>query len=106
MIDPVRDLSLDDYLSSGSIGSFTFQVDITCDDIDPAKSKLANMTRLQVNVISSYSGVMVTQQGSSSTMSGLLTKVLVLDTKLEGKAAGDYESVEKLTGGNCKQRFN
>ena len=100
VIDPVRDLSLDDYLSSGSIGSFTFQVDLTCDDIDPAKSKLANMTRLQVNVISSYGGVMVTQQGSSSTMSGLLTKVLVLDTKLDGKAIGDYESVEKLTGGN------
>ena len=33
-------------------------------------------------------------------MSGLLTKVVVLDTKLDGKAIGDYESVEKLTGGN------
>jgi len=103
VIDPVRDLSLDDYLSSGSIGSFTFQVDLTCDDIDPAKSKLANMTRLQVNVISSYGGILITQQGSSSTMSGLLTKVLVLDTKLDGKAIGDYESVEKLTGGNVSK---
>ena len=27
----------------------------------------------------------------------------MLDTKLDGKAVGDYESVEKLTGGNVSK---
>ena len=98
-LDPVRDLSLDDYLSSGSIGSFTIQVDITCDDFS-VDSKIPDIINLQVNVVSSYGGVLVTQQGSSSSMSGLLTKVLVLDTKLDGKAVADFETTAELQGGN------
>ena len=67
-LDPVRDLSLDDYISSSSIGSFTIQVDITCDDFS-VDSKIPDIINLQVNVINSYGGVLVTQQGSSSIMS-------------------------------------
>ena len=42
----------------------------------------------------------MTQQGSSASMSGLLTKNLVLETKESGMSVGDYEEVESMAGGN------
>jgi hypothetical protein len=40
-------------------------------------------------MICSYGGVLVTKQVSSASMSGLLTKNLVLETKESGMSVGD-----------------
>ena len=103
VIDPTRDLSLDDYLAAGSLGTFSFQITANCDNysvIRPNRTTLAAQSDVQLNVIASYAGVLVTQQGVSVSQSGLLTKSLVLDTKEKGTAVGDYEAVAELQGGN------
>lgn len=101
VIDPVRDLGLDDILSSGSLGQFGFQAMVSANSI----LNVANSTvsALELVVIASYGGCMITSQGSSATMSGLLTKSSVLEAK-EGKAQIDYESLEEMAGGNLAKR--
>ena len=106
VIDP-RDLSLDDYLSSGSIGQYSFQASVTAGalkSIEPFGTTV-NLA-CQLNIICSYGGVLVTQQGSSASMSGLLTKNLVLETKESGMSVGDYEEVESMAGGNIGRKYN
>jgi hypothetical protein len=100
VIDP-RDLSLDDYLSSGSIGQFSLQAQATCTNLQSnTVFGIKTVIPCQMNIICSYAGVLVTQQGSSASMSGLLTKNLVLETKEAGNAMGDYEAAEEVSGGN------
>jgi len=100
VIDP-RDLGLDDYLSSGSIGQFSLQCQATCDKLQSnTVFGVSTIVPCQLNIICSYAGVLVTQQGSSASMSGLLTKNLVLETKEAGNAMGDYEEAEEVAGGN------
>ena len=100
VIDP-RDLSLDDYLASGSIGQFSLQVQAEVSKFF-ATTVFGTVTELpcQMNIICSYGGVLVTQQGSSASMSGLLTKNLVLETKENGNSIGDSEEVTELSAGN------
>jgi hypothetical protein len=103
VIDPTRDLSLDDYLAAGSLGTFSFQITVNCDNYSVVRANrttIAAQSEVQLNVIASYAGVLVTQQGVSVSQSGLLTKSLVLDTKDKGSAVGDYETVSELQGGN------
>ena len=102
ILDPVRDLQLDTYLSSGSIGAFNLQVKVKIAELRGLKSqKLLNAKNMQVqlNIIADYGGVLITQQGSSVAMSGLLTKVLVLETKEKSTAVGDYDEVDAMSGG-------
>ena len=101
VIDP-RDLGLDDYLSSGSIGQFSLQCQATCTNLQSNTVFGGDGVTVgcQLNIICSYAGVLVTQQGSSASMSGLLTKNLVLETKEAGNAMGDYEEAEEVAGGN------
>ena len=99
VIDP-RDLSLDDYLSSGSIGQFSLQAQATCTKLKSSTNFTEDTVLCQMNIICSYAGVLVTQQGSSASMSGLLTKNLVLETKEAGNAMGDYEEAAEVSGGN------
>jgi hypothetical protein len=47
---------------------------------------------------------MVTEKGSSATMSGLLTKAEVLEAKEKGTSKIDYEDVEALSGGNLMKK--
>jgi hypothetical protein len=60
----------------------------------------ATTVACQLNIVCSYGGVLITQQGSSASMSGLLTKNLVLETKESGMSEGDYEEVDSMAGGN------
>lgn len=112
IIDPVRDLQLDSYLSSGSVGAFNLQITVnygeplslrfvaggTLDNTDIITAFVP-----QLNIICSYGGVLITQQGTSAAMSGLLSKVLVLETKDAGSSAGDYDEVEEMSGGNVSR---
>jgi len=68
----------------------------------PGKTEqVATAPTAELNVICSYGAVLITQQGSSLSMSSLLTKALVLDTKDNGASVGDYDEVAKLQGGNA-----
>ena len=42
----------------------------------------------------------MTEQGSSSSMSGLLTKQAVIDCKSKGSSNIDYDDVTAISGGN------
>jgi hypothetical protein len=99
VIDP-RDLSLDDYLSSGSIGQFSLQCQATVNKLHSNTVFDVAAVSCQINIIASYGGVLITQQGSSASMSGLLTKNLVLETKEANNAIGDYEEMDEIAGGN------
>ena len=56
-------------------------------------------------VIAVNSGLMVTQQGSSSLYSGLLTKNMVLETK-QKQPAMDSSTYTSLTGGSVQESCN
>ena len=112
IIDPVRDLQLDSYLSSGSVGAFNLQITVNYNSPLSVRTNVAPTVDNndfvvnfvpQLNIICSYGGVLITQQGTSAAMSGLLTKVLVLETKDAGSGAGDYDEVEEMTGGNVSR---
>jgi len=107
VVDPVRDLSLSDFLTSGSLGSYSLQVTVKCNNymvsVAGKTALVATAPTAELNVMCSYGSILITQQGSSLSMSSLLTKALVLDTKDNGSSIGDYEEVAKLQGGNANR---
>jgi hypothetical protein len=93
VLDPAFDLSLPDYLSSGSLGNYNFQFSITVynqsgQDFIP-----------EVCVICCNSGVMVTDRGTSITYTGVLTKEMVLSAKGKKEDSTSAES-HRLVGGS------
>ena len=107
VIDPVRDLGLSDFLSSGSLGQFSFQATVTFDNITghtfgpgitPATAE--NFEAIEIATICNYGGILINQSGSSSTMSGLLTKQSVLEAKAGNNPTINYEEINEMTGGN------
>jgi len=105
VIDPVRDLGLTDFLSSGSLGQFSFQCTITYKNIhnhtnEAASTSATGFNECEIAIITNYAGILINDKGSSSVMSGLLTKQSVLEAKSSGKSVVDYEEVQQLTGGN------
>jgi hypothetical protein len=75
ILAPAQNLSLADYLSSGSIGQYLFQFNITL------KNNTAATFQPEIVVICCNSGVFTTVSGSSNIYTGLLTKQMVLDAK-------------------------
>jgi hypothetical protein len=106
VIDPVRDLGLSDFLSSGSLGQFSFQCTIQYNNIhnhsnaDTASVSTTGFNECELAILANYGGILIIDKGSSSVMSGLLTKQSVLEAKLSGKSIVDYEEIQQLTGGN------
>ena len=105
VIDPVRDLGLSDYLSSGSLGQFSFQCTIQYNNIHNHTNTAAAVSTTDFNecelaILANYGGILINDKGSSSVMSGLLTKQAVLEAKSSGKSVVDYEEIQQLTGGN------
>jgi hypothetical protein len=108
VIDPVRDLGLSDFLSSGSLGQFSFQATITYANIlghtygEATTTATADRFQaMEIATICNYGGILINDKGSSSTMSGLLTKQSVLEAK-SGKndVTVNYEEIQQMTGGN------
>jgi hypothetical protein len=96
IIDPVLDLSLPDYLSSGSAGQYNFQFNINVTN--------QNSTTIapEICTICCNSGIIVTNQGATSTYTGMLTKTMVLDAKAtKGISTGVNE---RLIGGKLLNR--
>jgi len=75
ILSPTQNLSLADYLSSGSIGQYLFQFNITL------RNNTALTFQPEIVVVCCNSGVFTTVSGSSNIYTGLLTKQMVLDAK-------------------------
>jgi hypothetical protein len=78
VLNPAYDLSIPDYLSSGSLGAYNFQFSVTCENYHLYASTP------EIVVICANSGVFSTIAGSSNIYTGILTKSMVLDAKKEG----------------------
>jgi len=75
ILAPAFNLSLADYLSSGSIGQYLFQFNIT------VRNNIGGNLQPEIVVVCCNSGVFTTVSGSSNIYTGLLTKQMVLDAK-------------------------
>jgi hypothetical protein len=106
VIDPVRDLGLSDFLSSGSLGQFSFQATVTYENIlghtygAATTAAPDQFEAMEIATICNYGGILINDKGSSSTMSGLLTKQAVLEAKSGNKPTINYEEIKEMTGGN------
>ena len=107
VIDPVRDLGLSDFLSSGSLGQFSFQATVTYANIlghtygEATTTATADQFQgMEIATICNYGGILINDKGSSSTMSGLLTKQAVLEAKSGNNPTVNYEEIQQMTGGN------
>jgi hypothetical protein len=80
-IDCVRDLGLSDFLSSGSLGRFSFQATVTygnilghdygVDGIAVTTATADQFNAMEIATICNYGGILINDKGSSSTMSEL-----------------------------------
>lgn len=75
VLNPAFDLSLPDYISCGSLGNYNLQLTVSCVnqygvDITP-----------EIVIMCINDGIMTTQQGVTSTFTGILSKEMVLDAK-------------------------
>ena len=77
VLNPAYDLSIPDYLSSGSLGAYNFQFEVTCENYNDYA------VTPEIVVICANSGVFSTIAGSSNIYTGILTKSMVLDAKKE-----------------------
>jgi hypothetical protein len=107
VIDPVRDLGLSDFLSSGSLGQFSFQATVTFDNITghtfgagTTSATSDEFQAIEIATICNYGGILINDKGSSSTMSGLLTKQAVLEAKAGKNPTINYEELNEMVGGN------
>ena len=75
ILSPAMDLSLPDYITSGSIGQFNFQFNIGVTNRENRTAKP------EIVVIAANSGIFSTVAGSSSVYTGILSKQIVLDAK-------------------------
>lgn len=101
ILNPAKNLSLPDYLSSSSIGQFNFQFTIN------VSNYYSDAVSPEIIVICANSGVFVSQMGSSNIYTGVLTKQMVLDAK-EIPEVPCFSTCEyqRLVGGNLGNRIS
>lgn len=101
VIDPARDLSLDSYLSNGSIGQFQLQF-----DIDVTNNGVVDVNP-EIMVIAMNSGLFSTVAGSSVIQTGLLTKELVVSTATEQRSEAVSQSrVTEMSGSGFSDQIS
>lgn len=94
VLNPAYDLSIPDYLSSGSLGAYNFQFSVTCENYNDYASTP------EIVVICANSGVFSTIAGSSNIYTGILTKSMVLDAKKEASETPIMSAqFERMVGG-------
>jgi hypothetical protein len=94
VLNPAYDLSIPDYLSSGSLGAYNFQFTVQCENYNQY-----GITP-EIVVICANSGVFSTIAGSSNIYTGILTKSMVLDAKKESAESPIMSSqYERMVGG-------
>ena len=96
VLNPAKDLSLPDYLSSGSLGSFNFQFTLGVSNYHVLTAFTPELIVIAVN-----SGIFTTIAGSSNIFTGLLTKSMVLDAKKDGAENPiNAQLYERMAGGS------
>jgi hypothetical protein len=99
-ISPAMHLSLPPYLSSGSLGSFSLQMDVRVrNNYNAGLPAVAP----EIVVIICNSGLFSTVAGSSSITTGLLTKQMILDVQQSGDVI-DKSDVDRLVGGSLANK--
>jgi len=101
ILSPAYDLSLPDYLSSGSIGQYNFQFNINCTNIS------GDQVVPEIVIICVNSGIFTTIAGSSNIYTGVLTKQMVLDAKTNEESVDPVSSVQysRMIGGSLCSRI-
>jgi len=95
ILDPVRDFALDDWLSASSSGAFNFQVQLT------VQNTYSFPVQPEIIIITQQSGIFSTTEGVSATEVGILTKEVVLSTRMNEKPESMLMESEfdRLVGG-------
>lgn len=95
VLDPVRDFSLDSWLSASSSGAFNFQVQLT------VQNTYDFPVQPEIIIITQQSGIFSTTEGVSSTEVAILTKEVVLATRMNEKPESMLleSEFERLVGG-------
>ena len=101
VLSPAMDLSLPDYLSSGSIGQYNFQMTLNVTNIE------GETVTPEICIICVNSGIFSTVAGSSNIYTGILTKQMVLDAKTSQEAVDPVSSAQykRLVGGSMLNRI-
>jgi len=101
VLSPAYDLSLPDFLSSGSIGQYNFQFSINVTNIE------GETITPEICIICVNSGIFTTVAGSSNIYTGVLTKQMVLDAKTNEEAVDPVSSVQynRMVGGSMVNRI-
>jgi hypothetical protein len=100
MLQPARDLALPEYLSSGSVGQYTFQMELTVKNNDTVNFAP------EVCIICVNSGVFTTLSGQSSISTGLLTKEIVINATMNENDAASSGVVKDMVGGSLNSIMN
>ena len=95
VLDPVRDFGLDSWLSNSSSGAFNFQVQLT------VENTYAFPVQPEIIIITQQSGIFSTTEGVSATEVGILTKEVVLSTRMNEKPESMLleSEFDRLVGG-------
>ena len=94
LISPAYDLSLPDYISSGSLGNYNFQFNVG------VTNQFAVSIQPEICAVCINSGIFTTQQGVSSIYTGILTKEMVLDAKSKQQSSAVKSAeVKRMVGG-------
>jgi hypothetical protein len=96
IINPAMDLSLNSYLSNGSIGQFNFTMQIQYKNISE------ETFTPEVCIICCNSGTFTTISGSSMVQTGLLTKDIVVNSS--SNESMPFNTYSRLIGGNMTDR--
>ena len=92
VLSPALDLSLPDYLSSGSLGNFNLQFSVT------VENQTATASQVELCLMCVNSGVFVIERGTSSSFTGILSPEMVMDAK-SSKAVSTAKAI-RLVGGS------
>jgi hypothetical protein len=102
VLSPPYDLSLPNYISSGSLGNYNFQFSVTLANQFPQSllTQFGGSIPIELCVVCVNSGIFSTQQGVSAVYTGILTKEMVLSS-VNGQQASAMTSQEtkRMIGG-------
>ncbi len=94
VLSPPYDLSLPNYISSGSLGNYNFQFQLQ------VSNQYAQQLPVEICVVCVNSGIFSTQQGVSAVYTGILTKEMVLSAVNGGQASAIHsQEASRMIGG-------
>jgi len=88
---------IEDYYSPGSLGNFQLQVQLSLINQFPSSYNVNPTNNWEIVIITQNSGLFVTERGTSSSYTGILTRQVVLDASMQEAYGG--KEVERLVGG-------